>query len=106
RRWGVCSVGAAIRAMMAGSLAAAARGPGNTGRRVGGSDRGGGRDHDDRHPATFARGGHLGADPLRGALRGRDLALNVRLGFVALVRLVPLVPFNLLNYALGLTWAD
>ena len=57
---------------------------------------------------AFLAGRHLGLDRLRARLGGRaaqivDGVEREDWRFVALMRLVPLVPFNLLNYALGLT---
>lgn len=57
---------------------------------------------------AFLAGRHLGLDKLRARMGGRAAEIIEGVEredwrFVALLRLVPLVPFNLLNYALGLT---
>ncbi len=58
--------------------------------------------------AAFLIARHLGADWVARKARGRTRQLIEGVDkegwrFVAFVRLVPLIPFNLLNYALGLT---
>ena len=57
---------------------------------------------------AFLAARHLAADSIRARIGGRAEQLIEGVEredwrFVALVRLVPLIPFNLLNYALGLT---